>query len=85
MIPKVVVAMPAPPLVIDQSYSNEHWSLEDELIARASHTHILFKSDSQDIHQLVERAICDNRDYGATIVPFARKANGRGVVLAMES
>ena len=46
MIPGVVVTMPAPPLVIDQPYSEEHGSLEDELITQASHAHALYKSDN---------------------------------------
>ena len=42
---EVVVAMPPPPLAIGQPYSEEHGSFEDELIARASHTHALYRSD----------------------------------------
>jgi len=82
---KVMVAMPPPPLVIDQLYSEQHGSLEDELIARASHTHALYKSDNQDVHQLVERAIRDSGAYAATIAPFARTKNGRDAAMAMES
>ena len=59
MRPKVVVAMPAPPLATDQPYSEGHVSIEDELIVQASHSHALSKSDRRDVHQLVERAIHD--------------------------
>ena len=72
-------------MAIDHPYSEQHGSLEDELIARASHTHALYKSDNRDVHQLVESAIRDNGAYAATIAPFARTKNGRDAAMAMES
>ena len=85
MIPNVVVAMTAPPLTIDQPCSKEHGSLEDELIAQSSHTHALYKSDNQDVHQLAERAIRENWDYVAMIAPFVQTKNGRDATMAMAS
>ena len=46
MRPNVAVSMPAPPLEIDQPYSEEYGSLENELIEQAPHTHVLYKSDN---------------------------------------
>ena len=76
--------MPAPPLEIDQPYSEEYGSLENELIEQAPHTHVLYKSDNQDVHQLAERDIRDNQDYVATNATFVQTKNGSGTTMAME-
>ena len=36
----------APPLAANQPHSTEHGSVEGELIARATHTHALFRDDN---------------------------------------
>ena len=32
-----------PPLAVNQPHSTEHGSVEDELVARAAHTHALYR------------------------------------------
>ena len=49
-------AAAAPPLAVGQSHSIEHGSVEAELIARASHTHALFRDDNSDLYFLLEEA-----------------------------
>ena len=46
----------APPLTVGQPHSIEHGSVEAELIARASHTHALFRDNSSDLYFLLEEA-----------------------------
>ena len=46
----------ARPLAAGQPHSNEHGSVEAELIARASHTHALFRNDNSDLYFLLEEA-----------------------------
>ena len=46
----------APPLAPGQPHSTEHGSVEAELIARASHTHALFRNDNSDLYFLLEEA-----------------------------
>ena len=40
----------APPLAANQSHSTEHGSVEGELIARAAHTHALFRDDNSVVY-----------------------------------
>ena len=42
----------APPLAPNQPHSTEHGSVEGELIARASHTHALFRDDNSGVLSL---------------------------------
>ena len=44
------------PLAVGQPHSIEHGSVEAELIARASHTHALFRNDNSDLDYLLEEA-----------------------------
>ena len=44
----------APPLAVGQPHSIEHGSVEAELIARASHTHALFRKNNSDLYFLLE-------------------------------
>ena len=59
----------APPLAPGQPHSIEHGSLEVELIARASHTHALFRNDHSDLYFLLEEATRGTQ-YAASIKPF---------------
>ena len=46
----------APPLAAGQPHSNEHGSVEAELIAQALHTHAQFHTDNSDLYFLLEEA-----------------------------
>ena len=59
----------APPLAPGQPHSVEHGYVEAELIARASHTHTLFRNDNSDLYFLLEEAT-RSTPYAASIKPF---------------
>ena len=46
----------APTLAPNQPHSTEHGSVEEELIARASHTHALFRDDNSVVYYHLEKA-----------------------------
>ena len=46
----------APPLAPGHPHSLEHGSIEAELIARAPHSHALFRNDNSDLYFLLEEA-----------------------------
>ena len=46
----------APPLAVGQPHSIEHGSVEAELIAQASHTHVLFRDNNSNLYFLLEEA-----------------------------
>ena len=62
---------PAPTLAPNQSHSTEHGSVEGELIARASHTHALFRDDNSEVYYHLEEAT-RGTSYAASIKPFQR-------------
>ena len=72
----------APPLQAGQPHSDEHGSIEGELIARASHTHALFKDDNAAVYFALEEAT-RSTSYAASIKPFQRSKNGRSALLAL--
>ena len=59
-----------------------HGSVEDELIARASHEHAKFKDDKAKVHYYLEEAT-RSTSYAASIKPFQRGKDGRGAWLAL--
>ena len=68
---------PAPTLAPHQPHSTEHGSVEIELIARASHTHALFRDDNSVVYYHSEEAT-RGTSYAASIKPFQRGKDGRG-------
>ena len=78
------VPVNAPNLAANQPYSFEHGSVEDELVARASHTHPLFRDDNASVYHYLEEAT-RGTVYAASIKPFQRTKNGRAAWLAMVS
>ena len=68
---------PAPTLAPNQPHSTEHGSVEGELIARASHTHALFRDDNSVVYYHLEEAT-RGTSYAASIKPFQRGKDGRG-------
>ena len=64
------VAVPNPPaLALNQPHSAEHGSIENELVARASHDHALYRDDNQQVYHLLEEATRSTQ-YSAMIKPF---------------
>ena len=57
-------------------YSAEHGSVEDELVARGSHTHPLFRNDNAQVYHYMEEAT-RGTIYAASIKPSQRTKNGR--------
>ena len=74
----------APTLAPNQPHSTEHGSVEDELIARASHTHALFRDDNSVVYYHLEEAT-RGTSYAASIKPFQKVRDGRGAWKALTS
>ena len=72
----------APTLAPNQPHSTEHGSVEEELIARASHTHALFRDDNSVVYYHLEKAT-RGTSYAASIKPFTRAKDGRGAWKAL--
>ena len=81
---EVVVPNPAPALLAGQPHSEMHGSIEAELVARASHTHALYRDDNSSVYHLLEEAT-RTTSYAASITPFQRTKNGRSAWLALTS
>ena len=58
--------------------------MEDEVIARASHTHALFRDDNSVVYYHLEEAT-RGTSYPASIKPFQRGKDGRGAWKALTS
>ena len=74
----------APTLGPNQPHSTEHGSVEGELIARASHTHALFRDDNSVVYYHLEEAT-RGTSYAASIKPFQKVKDGRGAWKALTS
>ena len=74
----------APPLAANQSHSTEHGSVEGELVARAAHTHALYRDDNSVVYYHLEEAT-RGTSYAASIRPFQRGKDGRGAWKALTS
>ena len=67
-----------------QPHSELAGSIEEELIARASHVHALFREDNGLVYFKLEAAT-RGTSYAASIKPFSRARDGRGAIKALES
>ena len=74
----------APTLAPNQPHSTEHGSVEGELIARASHTHALFRDENSVVYYHLEEAT-RGTSYAASIKPFQKVEDGRGAWKALTS
>jgi len=81
--PDAATATPPPALAQDQPYSDEHGSMMEEYIARATHSHTNFNSDNSLLYGLLEVATRSTM-YAASIQAFAKKRDGRGAYLALK-
>jgi hypothetical protein len=77
-------AVPAlcPDRVNHQPYTEEHGSIIDDLINRASHVHGLYPKDNAEVYFKLEEAT-RSTSYIDSIKPFQRRKDGRGAYLAM--
>ena len=80
--PEADVPVAAPALAAGEPYSLEHGSVEQELVARASHMHALFREDNSDVYYKLEEAT-RGTPYAASIKPFQRAKQGREAWLAI--
>ena len=72
----------APPLQAGQPHSEAHGSIEGEMIARASHTHAMFRDNNVAVYHALEEAT-RSTSYAASIKPFQKTKNGCGALLAL--
>jgi hypothetical protein len=63
-------------------HSTEHGSVEADLVARASHTHPLYRDDNSAVYYHLEEAT-RTTSYAASIKPFQRLKDGRSAWLAL--
>ena len=78
----VVRSIETPPAVdarvTRRPYGASAGSVNNELIARASHTHEMFVHDNNRVYDLIEEALRTTQ-YSSTLAGFKRAKNGRGV------
>ena len=89
MIPLIYVICPVeavtaltPPLATNQPFSTLHGSVQDELIARASHNHVLFCDDNAKVYYKLEEAT-RGTNYSDSLRPFYRAKDSRGAYLSL--
>ena len=73
-----------PPQSVNQPHSTEHGSVEGELVARAAHTHALYRDENSVVYYHLEKAT-RGTSYAASIKPFQRGKDGRGAWKALTS
>lgn len=66
----------------DQPYSQSHGSIEADLVARASHTHNLYRDDNASVYYKLEEAT-RGTSYADSIKPFQARKDGRGAFLVL--
>ena len=79
---EIAVPGAAPGLAPGQPHSFEHGSVEAELVARARHSHALYRDDNAAVYYKLEEAT-RSTVYAASIKPFQRAKDGRGAFLAL--
>ena len=67
----------APPFAVKLPQSTEHGSVEGEIVARAAHTHSLYRDDNSVVYYHLEEAT-RGTSYAASIKSFQRGKDGRG-------
>ena len=80
----VAVPMPIGPQATDQPYTEENASIKEDLIARASHDHGLFKDDNAQVYYKLEEAT-RSMMYADTIKPFQQRKDGRTAFESLNS
>ena len=67
-----------PHLAVYQPHSTEHGSVEGELVARAAHTHALYRDDNSVVYYHLEEAT-RGTPYAASIKPFKEERMEGGI------
>lgn len=80
----VAVPAVAPPLATNRPHSDEHGSVERELVARASHNHPLFRNDDASVYYHIEEAT-RGTTYAASLKPYQRGKQGGLAWIAIKS
>lgn len=78
------VPHPCPDAAPTKVHAGIYDLIEHELIARASHAHVLFHEDNETVYFKIEEAV-RGTSYAPSIKPFTRAKNGRGAFLALTS
>ena len=79
----VVPVNPPPALVANRCYCEEHGSVMEELIARATHDHTKYGDDNEKLYSLLEEATRTTQ-YASSIRPFSRRKDSREAYLALK-
>ena len=79
-----VVVAAATALLTNKPYSEQHGSVEAELIPRVSHDHPVFGDDSVEVFNFLEEATIGTV-VTSTIAPYKRSKDGRGAFFAVVS
>ena len=77
---EVTVPGKCPPLKLSQPYFEEYGSVEEDMIARASHSNGLYADDNAEVYYKLEEAT-RSTTYAASIAPFQKKNDGRSAFL----
>ena len=71
-----------PALALNQPYSTEHGSIEDELVARADHNDGLFRDNNATVYFKLEEAMRGSQ-YAPSIKPFQKRRNGSNAFISL--
>ena len=71
-----------PSLLISMCYSEEHNSIEEELIAYLSHTHTLYKNDNTQVLKFLEELLRSS-SMNPTTQPYKRWEDDRKAWIAL--
>ena len=73
---------PIGPITPGQPFSAEYTSVEEELIARATHDHPLYRNDNASVYYALEEAL-RSTSYASSLKAFQRPRNGRAAWFAI--
>ena len=79
----IVPAVP-PPLQAGKPHSEQHGSIEGDLIGHMTHNHALFKVDNGAVYDMIESSTRGS-DVTSSIAPFRKTRDGRGALNALKS
>jgi hypothetical protein len=79
----IVPAVP-PPLQVGEPHSEQHGSIEGDLIACMMHNHALFKVDNGAVYDMIESSTRGS-DVTSSIAPFCKTCDERGALNALKS
>ena len=85
-VTRETIEVPAavPTLAPNSPHSVQHGSVEADLIARASHTHALYREDNAKVYYYLEEAT-RGTSYAASIKPYQRDKDGRNAWFSLKN